>query len=80
MGELGKYLNAMKFGSMQILTGSGSSSGSSFPYLCALALAKQLGVENVDFPGNYLGYAIHSKEFAVRLHEALKDERSKIEA
>lgn len=71
MLDLENLESAMKSSSMRILTGSGSSSGNSFPCLCAVALAGKLGLEDVEFPGNHLGYVNHSKEFAGRLHEAL---------
>ncbi len=72
MLDLESLKSAMKSASMRILIGSGSSSGNSFPCLCALALAEKLGLENVEFPGNHLGYVNHSKEFAGRLHKALE--------
>jgi pimeloyl-ACP methyl ester carboxylesterase len=70
---------AIRTASMQILTGGGKTSRGSFPFLCAAALAEQLRVESVEFPGNHLGYVNHSKEFAERLYETLEKERPSIE-
>lgn len=78
--DLEKLKAALKTTPMRILTGGGSTSANSFPYLCAIALAEQLGVERVEFPGNHLGYVNHSKEFAGRLREALEGEKPKIKA
>lgn len=79
MLDVEKLKAALNTTSMRILTGGGSTSPNSFPYLCAIALSEQLGVEMVQFPGNHLGYVNHSEEFAGRLYEALENEKSKIE-
>jgi hypothetical protein len=62
----------MKRASMRVVAGGGTSSRTSFPYLCAVALAEQLGVQTVEFPGNHLGYVTHSKEFAETLQNVLQ--------
>ncbi|TDF94724.1 alpha/beta fold hydrolase [Paenibacillus piri] len=59
--------------SMRIVIGGGRASYGTFPYQCAVALARQLGLEIVEFPGNHLGYVHQSQEFAMRLHIALQD-------
>ncbi|WP_186431449.1 alpha/beta fold hydrolase [Clostridium sp. BSD9I1] len=69
----------MNTSSLRIVTGYGGLSQGTFPNLCAIALAEQLRVENMEFPGNHLGYVSHSKEFAERLHDALENEMLKIE-
>ncbi|MBO0992668.1 hypothetical protein IPU53_06490 [Bacillus sp. SD088] len=58
--------------STQMLPAGGAASREFFPYRCAVALAEQLGMEIVEFPGDHGGYnSTTHKEFANQLHNVL---------
>lgn len=57
----------------RILPAGGYISRDFFPYQCSRALAEYLGTEIVEFPGNHAGYVMQNREFAMRLHDILRD-------
>nr|WP_212974646.1 alpha/beta hydrolase [Bacillus sp. J14TS2] len=58
--------------SIQMVPAGGTASREFFPYRCAVALAEQLGIEIVEFPGDHGGYnSTTHKEFANQLHNVL---------
>lgn len=58
--------------SIQMVPAGGNASRQFFPYRCAVALAEQLGIEIVEFPGDHGGYnSTTHKEFANQLHNVL---------
>ena len=57
----------------QIVLGGGQDSQGQLPYQPNRALAEQLDLNVVDFPGGHLGFLSHPAEFAKALMDALKD-------
>jgi pimeloyl-ACP methyl ester carboxylesterase len=51
----------------RIVLAGGRESRDQFPYQPNLVLAKRLGLEVVDFPGNHVGYIPHAAAFAEQL-------------
>lgn len=69
----------LKSAPMQVFPAGGSASREFFAYRCAVALAKQLGTEIVEFPGHHGGYnTMHHKEFAERLHDVLVNYQKRV--
>lgn len=55
----------------RIMIAGGASNHEDETYWSALAIAKGLGTEVVDFPGRHVGYVTNPSAFAQRLHEVL---------
>jgi len=62
---------ALRAGSVSIAIGVGAESAGQLAHRTALALAAQLGVTPVRFPGDHAGYGPHAAAFADALHRAL---------
>jgi acetyltransferase/esterase len=66
-------VSALKAALSRLVLAGGDDSRNYFPYHATAAMAKQLGITVVDFPGGHVGYATHPGEFAARLAEVLTD-------
>lgn len=62
---------ALRAGEARIVVGIGEESTGQLCDLTSTALAQQLGVEPVRFPGDHMGFAEHPEAFARRLREVL---------
>jgi pimeloyl-ACP methyl ester carboxylesterase len=62
---------ALRAGPVRVIVGTGEETAGQSPHQAALALAAQLGVVAVTFPGDHAGYTRHPVAFAERLHEVL---------
>ena len=63
---------ALRAGPVRTIVGVGESTAGQSPHQAALALASQLGVVAVGFPGDHGGYTRHAAAFAERLHDVLR--------
>ncbi|RAS80316.1 alpha/beta hydrolase [Priestia endophytica] len=71
--DISALKSALKDSTMKLLPAGGVDSQSFFAYHCAVALARLLGTEIVEFPGDHGGYNTeYYKEFAEKLHNVLK--------
>ncbi len=72
---IGNYqpdIEALRASSTRIVVGIGDvSTAEQLPYRAAHALAGELGVEPVMFPGGHGGFDSHAEAFAARLHNVL---------
>ncbi|WP_218019260.1 alpha/beta fold hydrolase [Nocardia niwae] len=69
-------LAALRAASDRLVLGIGRESRDSFPAFPNAALAKELGLELVEFAGDHVGYRSAPDEFAARLEEILsRDDR-----
>jgi len=55
-----------------IIAAAGTTSRHVFTHACAEAVAQQLGVPLVEFPGGHNGYAFHPSGFSAKLDEVLR--------
>jgi pimeloyl-ACP methyl ester carboxylesterase len=55
----------------KIILAGGRESREQFPYQPNLVLARRLGLEVIDFPGNHIGYVPHAAAFAEQLGNLL---------
>jgi hypothetical protein len=55
----------------RVVVGIGAESGHQLAHRCAIALAAQLGVAPVTFPGGHTGFLSHTAEFARALDAAV---------
>jgi hypothetical protein len=65
-------LNALKKGSVRIISGVGDESRGEVAHQAGLGLAEKLGTQAVVFPGAHGGFGSHAAEFATKLREVLK--------
>jgi len=63
---------ALRAAGPRIVVGAGDASAGQMPHQAALALAEQLGVPAVGFPGDHQGFATHPGPFAETVHNALR--------
>ena len=66
------HVAALRAAGPRIVVGAGDASAGQMPHLAALALAEQLGVPAVGFPGDHQGFATHPGPFAETVHKALR--------
>jgi pimeloyl-ACP methyl ester carboxylesterase len=64
-------LDALKPVASKIVVAAGVTSQAAFPNHCAHALARALGREAREFPGDHSGALLHPRAFAARLREVL---------
>jgi pimeloyl-ACP methyl ester carboxylesterase len=64
---------ALRAGPTRIVPAGGRTGQDQFPYRCAVALARQLGVSIVDFPGGHAGFVSHPTAFAAQVRQVLDD-------
>ena len=57
---------ALRAGPVRVIVGTGETTAGQSPHEAALALAAQLGVAAVTFPGDHAGYTRHPVAFAER--------------
>jgi pimeloyl-ACP methyl ester carboxylesterase len=62
---------ALRAGPVRVIVGTGETTAGQSPHEAALALAAQLGVVAISFPGDHAGYTRNPVAFAERLHEVL---------
>lgn len=73
MLPLGHYrpdIEVLKAGKPKIVVAIGAESVGQPIHEMSLAVAKKLGVEPVQFPGDHMGFGPHAKAFAQRLRQA----------
>ena len=73
-GMLDRYtldFAALVGGPARIVPAAGRTGRDHFPYRCAAALAEQLHVSLVEFPGGHAGYVTHPNAFAEQLRSVL---------
>jgi pimeloyl-ACP methyl ester carboxylesterase len=63
---------ALKNAATSVVVGVGAESGHLITYRTSVALAKELGTEPVDFPGDHGGFLTHTEEFAKQLTRTLE--------
>jgi pimeloyl-ACP methyl ester carboxylesterase len=76
MGMLDRYtpdIAALRAAPTRIIPAGGRSGRDHFPYRCAAALAEQLDVSLVEFPGGHAGYVSHPSAFAEQLRSLLRN-------
>jgi len=64
-------LSALTRAPGRIVPAYGASSRECYPAECAIALARALGHEAVEFPGGHTGYVLRPRAFAQKLREVL---------
>ncbi len=60
---------ALKASAIRLLVAGGSTGHENFPYRCAAALAGQLSLPLMQFPGGHAGFVTHPRAFAQQLLE-----------
>jgi hypothetical protein len=65
-------IGLLKAAASRIVPAAGSSSRNAWPHHAAAALAAQLGVELVEFPGGHTSYLMRPKAFAAKLRQVLR--------
>jgi len=74
VGAVARYvldIDTLKSITTRIVVAGGETSSGYFPYRCAALLAKQLGTQLLEFPGNHAGFVDYPEEFANRLRVIL---------
>jgi pimeloyl-ACP methyl ester carboxylesterase len=64
-------IDALARASSRIVIGVGMASGGQAPQVAAREVARRLGVDVVDFPGDHQGFATASSEFAIAVDRVL---------
>jgi pimeloyl-ACP methyl ester carboxylesterase len=64
-------IDALLTGSTRVVAAVGEASAGQLAYRGAVALAEQLGMEAVVFPGDHGGFTTHPDAFAATLHQVL---------
>jgi hypothetical protein len=68
LGQFVPDVKTLRAGEPRIFVGVGENSAQLLPGRAAAALAGQLGVEPVAFPGGHAGYNEYPSQFAEKLH------------
>jgi pimeloyl-ACP methyl ester carboxylesterase len=69
-------VEALRKGQARIMVGIGEQSAGQPIYEMGTALAGELGLEPVSFPGDHMGFAFHAETFANALDKAFRDANS----